>query len=162
MAASELGGSAVIERDYAKLESSAHHLNSFILHVRVTTKDVVLLPKFNVGITDFDGKARRPEHDHAYVQAKLRSRVAAVALAERAFDLWERRSSEVPPPRPQSLGNALADFDGSLYGSEYLSMTRGDAIRALTPPAGIETAGWGFGDNVVTGCGGWYPPEFVA
>ncbi len=159
-AAYQMGGSAVLLRDYGKLKTSADHLNDFILHVRVM-KDGLLLMKFSLGITDFDGKTRRMGHDHAYVQAKIRFRAAAVALAELALDLWERSSTPVPPPKPPSLRNALADFDGAAYGDEYLSMKKGDAIRALSPPPGIEPKGWSFGDNVVTGGGGWYPPDFV-
>lgn len=55
---------------------------------------------------------------------------------------------------------ALASFDGSAYGPEYLSFAAGARIRRL--PAPEEADGWAFGVRVgvLGAAAGWFPPEF--
>jgi len=67
-----------------------------------------------------------------------------------------------PPPRPAPAKRVLWDFDGGLYGREYLTLRVGDAIISRQPPELVEKQGWEYGLLLGTrSCCGWYPPTFA-
>ena len=66
-----------------------------------------------------------------------------------------------PPPRrlvPRPI--ALADFQGTEYGPEYLNLTKGDVVLPARVPEGVDAEGWAYGS--LNGKLGWYPESFVA
>jgi len=64
-----------------------------------------------------------------------------------------------------TLGTALAPFQGTKYGTEYITFQAGDHVVSLPPPDGIEAEGWFYGWTLHDRSGnciekGWYPPAF--
>jgi hypothetical protein len=55
----------------------------------------------------------------------------------------------------------LDDFNGRVWGDEYLCLRRGDIVDGRVPPEGVETAGWFYGHVVGAAKTGWFPPSFV-
>ena len=67
-----------------------------------------------------------------------------------------------PIPAPAVGGGegqiALADFDGTAFGEEYLSFCRGATVVSAAPPC--EPQGWGYG-SLLDGQSGWFPPSYI-
>jgi hypothetical protein len=59
---------------------------------------------------------------------------------------------------PSRSGRALAGFDGSQFGADYLTLHEGASLTSATPPC--EPEGWSFG-ALADGSQGWFPPTFV-
>lgn len=59
-------------------------------------------------------------------------------------------------PAPAKWGKALQDFDGSGFGSDYLSFKEGEELGVFK---GKEVSGWAYG-VVKDGAEGWFPPDF--
>ena len=98
-----------------------------------------------------------------------------------ALDAWEKGCEIIPPmpnrpcPIPSetlptklaekvkervTLVTATAEFDGSHYGSEYLTFCQGAKLILCEAPLDIPPQGWAFGRND-RGELGWFPPSFV-
>ena len=56
---------------------------------------------------------------------------------------------------------AIADWDPSEYGSEYVNLVRGDKLLPCAPVSAVESEGWAYALHASTGQCGWYPPEFA-
>ena len=59
---------------------------------------------------------------------------------------------------PRAAGRALAGFNGSQWGADYLTLHAGASITSAPPPC--EPEGWSFG-ALADGSRGWFPPTFV-
>eukprot|EP00437_Effrenium_voratum_P060856 CAMPEP_0181494882 /NCGR_PEP_ID=MMETSP1110-20121109/52060_1 /TAXON_ID=174948 /ORGANISM="Symbiodinium sp., Strain CCMP421" /LENGTH=238 /DNA_ID=CAMNT_0023622427 /DNA_START=49 /DNA_END=762 /DNA_ORIENTATION=+ len=58
-----------------------------------------------------------------------------------------------------SIGHILADFQGFEYGTDYLTLSKGELV-SLCPSPSAE--GWSFGIQVKDGRSGWFPSQFWA
>ena len=54
---------------------------------------------------------------------------------------------------------ALADFNASPYGSEYIDLSTGDRIALSTTVA--DDRGWSYGLHWSSNTAGWFPSEYV-
>ena len=155
------------KEDFGKLKTSPHHLNDHVLHVHYTTgphnKDVI----FTMGVSDFDvrKKKRVPGNDHIYIQTREDRCKVSVLVAEMAIDLWEDVRAPPPPPPPPppparpcpKPARAIATFDGTEYGSGYLSFTLGAELILLPSPLGVDSESWMYAQDK-DGSRGWVPP----
>lgn len=171
------------EKNYNKLHTSSNHLNDHVLRVHYRTpqhmKDII----FTMGITDFDADRgeRVRGNTHAYIQSKEDRFVTAKKVAQTALDLWEggsgleevgtakseqMRGKKVDPTIPPMPSRpcpgagivsayAVADFDSTEFGEEYVSFQKGTTILMHTA---LEE-GWAYG--TLQGGQGWFPPSFV-
>ena len=73
-------------------------------------------------------------------------------LGQRSF--FVLHFDEIPAPRWE----AIAAFDGIVYGAGYLSLWEGSRVAPLPAPSDPE--GWAFG-ALLDGTRGWYPPSYV-
>ena len=88
--------------------------------------------------------------------------------AEGREALLSEAQEQIPPrptrpcPVPQEAGGreALSDFNGELYGEEYLTFGEGDVICPTRCPSNIEPEGWAYGCTA-SGRYGWFPPSFL-
>mmetsp|Transcript_111160 Transcript_111160/g.313679 ORF Transcript_111160/g.313679 Transcript_111160/m.313679 type:complete len:307 (+) Transcript_111160:70-990(+) len=55
-------------------------------------------------------------------------------------------------------GRALANFVGTAYGAEYLTLQLGELIEMLQPRA--EDGGWAYGMRMRDGARGWFPASY--
>merc|ERR1719343_1175173 len=89
------------------------------------------------------------------------------AVAAPAFALPLPRPPPPPPPPPppdapppMTYGRALADFNGSPFGSEYLTLKRGESLKLIN--CVDEDQGWAFGERENDAARGWFPADFFA
>eukprot|EP00450_Noctiluca_scintillans_P003908 CAMPEP_0194499726 /NCGR_PEP_ID=MMETSP0253-20130528/15941_1 /TAXON_ID=2966 /ORGANISM="Noctiluca scintillans" /LENGTH=218 /DNA_ID=CAMNT_0039341501 /DNA_START=128 /DNA_END=784 /DNA_ORIENTATION=+ len=74
---------------------------------------------------------------------------------------WTR--ADAPPVRETLVGEALGAFDGTGYGEQYLSFSRGQVLQLLYV-CRQPNSGWALGAIVVDGQPrheGWFPAAFV-
>lgn len=86
--------------------------------------------------------------------------------------LWVRGKQEVAREAERLLRNfltqevdqkrslAVADFNGTEFGEEYLSFKAGERVSTLPIPEGEDSQGWQYG-VLSSGKKGWFPPEYV-
>ena len=56
---------------------------------------------------------------------------------------------------------AVADWDSSEYGSDYLNLARGDMLLPCAPVPAVDAEGWSYAMHAPTGRCGWYPPAYA-
>jgi len=76
------------------------------------------------------------------------------------FQLVRAQEDAPETTTPPSFGVVAEDFDGKIYGDEYLVVREGDRIEKLDAPCDDE--GWGYGRHVETDLLGWFPPTYVS
>ena len=116
-------------------------------------------------VTPLETKTCAQGNTHAYIQSQQDRYEIGKLIAEQALDAWGK--SMYPPmprrpcPRPTEIVLcALADFDGTSYGKEYLKFRKGDTIEKVLEPHGIDSEGWAYGKLGETI--GWFPPAYAA
>ncbi len=60
-----------------------------------------------------------------------------------------------------SVSHAVAAFQASEWGVEYLQLEIGDIVKLVPAPEGLDAAGWLFVESVRGDGAGWVPPAYL-
>lgn len=140
-------------------KATGNHLTGWWLYVRLNNH-APSKSQVQYGATAFEDVNPVP---HLWSRAKEAYRRDAHNILREFMQMMVVKTTLLPPPcpaRPVPRPIALADFDGTEFGPEYLTFVKGDVILPKLVLGNVSAEGWAHGQTS-DGNTGWYPPEFV-